>query len=196
MTKKKITKNFWVSEIFKVPWEELSLKTQFLANHLCKYTLQPLRDMDPDIIIDITSGARNGADVSRLKRLGYHPTVTTDHFFGEPQVIPPDTDKNLAKIKKYGSIYTYSMGAVDIVPRISQSKVPDYFKRIVDYNNEGIVDAGQIILEKGKYTYWIHISNPVSIVYRYEFAKKVGLQKHMYLKSMNNGKTYTIYTPK
>lgn len=192
----KITENFDSHEIFpKIPWEDVSFKARFLAEHLCKYILQPLKDRDPNTIIKITGPARDSEDVTRLISEGYHPSVTTDHFFGEPQEIPA-TSKNIAKIKKYGKIYTYSVGAVDIVPDIPQTEKDflKYFKMMIRLNIAGTIDAGQIILEKGKYTYWIHVSNPATLVYDSYFASKLGLHQSKYLLSLNNDGKYKPFS--
>lgn len=197
MFRVKITKNFWADEIFKVPWERVPKRAQYLAKHLCKYTLQPLRNRKPKTSIKLISGSRNSVDAARLRRIGLHPSSTTDHYFGNPQRIIGDTPKNRAKIKKYGSIYTYSVGAVDAKPDIPQTKEAfmEYFVWMIELNKKGVIDAGQIILEKGKYSYWIHTSNPVSLVYQDDFIRAMGLQKNPYLTSLNNDGKYKIFKP-
>lgn len=191
----RITLNFWSNEIFKQDWNEVSKKSQFLAESLCKNILQPVRDLNPDTRINISDGCRDSIDVLRLLKEGYYPSVTTDHFYGEPQVIPPCNPTNLAKIAKYGEIYTYSTGAVDMAPDIPQTEKAfmDYFKWLVDLDRKGIINAGQIILEKGKYTYWIHISNSASLIYQDDFIKEMGLQKTKYLTSLNNDGKYKVF---
>lgn len=194
--KHQITKNFWAHEIFpKQDWEDVPNNSQYLAEHLCEYTLQPLRNRDSKTIINISGPSRDALDVIRLEKQGYHPSVTTDHFFGMPQTIPAQGDSNLAKIEKYGSIYTYSVGAVDIKPDIPQKKndFMKYFLNMIMLNEAGIIDAGQIILEKGKNTYWIHVSNPVGLVYQYDFVSRMGLQKTKYLTSLDNDGKYKVF---
>lgn len=193
----RISNNFWSKEIFPgCGWEDVPKNSRYLASHLCDHILQPIRNTDKRVRIDITGPARNSLDVIRLIRQGYHPSVTTDHFFGVPQTIPAIGATNLSKIERYGEIYTYSVGAVDIRPDIPQTLTAfmGYYRKMVIMNEARDINAGQIILEKGKYTYWIHVSNPVSLVYYPNFIKEMVLQKSKYLISLNNDGRYKQFT--
>lgn len=66
---------------------------------------------------------------------------------------------------------------------------------MVILNEMGIINAGQIILERGKHTYWIHVSNPVSLVYEENFIKTMKLQRNKYLTSLGNSGKYELFMP-
>jgi len=188
-----LSKNFHSKEIFKDDWKDVPLISQHLAKHLVRYTLQPIRYKLRFKMI-ISSGARNSADVTRLKKQGYSPSQTTDHFFGQGQRLKPTSPK----IKKFGSVYSFSVGAVDFYPKgynAIPSSMMDYFRLIVKMNENREIWAGQVILEKGKRTQWIHISNDTSCMYTDSAKKMLGLHKNKYLISSNNGKSYKVYNP-
>jgi len=192
----KLSRNFHSKEIFKDNWKDVPLISQHLAEHLAKYTLQPIRDR-MGIPMKISSGARNSADVTRLTRQGYNVSSTTDHFFGQGQRIKPTSPKNRAKIKKFGAIYSFSVGAVDYFPigkNTNAEFMLNHFREIVEMNEDEEIFSGQIILEKAK-TFWIHISNNTNCKYTYNTRKFLGLHKNKYLISDNNGKSYKIFNP-
>lgn len=129
----------------------------------------------------ITSCCRDAAKYQELVDRGYHPSPTSDHFWG--YVIPTLRTRDKAK---YGDTYKFSVGAVDFVCK----DIDNVFNTIMDMVEHDEINIGQCILEKGKNSKWIHISNPKEIVYAPGFIKKMSLEKIMFLTSNNNGKSY------
>ena len=135
------------------------------------------------------------AKYNRLKKSGYHPSPTSDHFWA--QVIPTKRSRD---IKKFGPKYHFSVGAVDFVcPK--QGSLVSAFNTIKAMHKRGDIEVGQCILEskyeikngkKKLLKQWIHISNPKSAVYGYIFIKDIGIQKTRFLTSDDNGRTYKV----
>lgn len=123
----------------------------------------------------LSSGIRSKKSYERLKAKGYNPAKTSDHFFGQ------DIDG-----------YLLSAGAFDIVPADKNTR--SFFDFLLKHFNRKTntlifdnmsVRVGQILIEKGKVSEWVHISadrtfinskaNPYSI--------RVG-------ESLDNGKSF------
>ena len=140
-----------------------------MLESLTKEVLQPTRDQFGRI--EITSGARTLADYRRLIGNGYHPSWRSDHFFGLPV---PTADGFL---DEFGPSYIFSVGAADIVPRGTQKPST---RAVFDWMAAELPPAsfGQIIYEThqradGSEARWIHASNPKSVVFSAQIARKV-----------------------
>ncbi len=188
----RLSKNFYLSEFTKLSDSQVTPVQKFLLKALCNDILEPLRAFF-SCPINVTSGMRTRDDYNRLKARGYHPSETSDHFFGEAV---PLTRKS--KIQKFGNFYSYSVGAADIVPAcgadVAFDRLKDYISPIAGWVSFPQVNlrVGQLILEHGK-SYWLHVSNPATLVYSRQFAKEY-LKRIHFLKSLDNGKTYQPIT--
>ena len=180
---KKLAKNFWLKEFTTMSWDDLSPQRQFLLKNLAD-TLQKIRNV-LKVKITVTSGLRTVADYHRLVKRGYNPSETSSHAFGASVLL-----RSMKKIKKFGTRYSYSVGAADIVPNMD---VWDAYRKIVSLWKRKKLDIefGQLIYESQGSKEWIHISNPPTLVYSEEFARKF-LKRARFLKSMDGGKTYQI----
>jgi len=134
--------------------------------------------------IRITNCVRTRADYYRLKKKGYHPSATSDHFWG--RAIP--TIKRKDK-KRYGPFFTMSAGAVDIVTP-KDSYLFGTFKMIISLVREGRIDFGQVIYERSPRTEWIHIGNNRRLLFSPRLLRRVGAIKTRILKSLDGGKSY------
>jgi hypothetical protein len=101
---------------------------------LCKEVLQPLRDIFGRI--KINSGIRDRIVYRRMKKAGYNPSATSDHFC-------------------FSDINPYGTGAADIVPVQKGVKLQSVFKWLHDNRDE--IPTGQVIIypDMG----FIHIGN-------------------------------------
>lgn len=139
---------------------------------LCNKILEPIREF-LNCSIKVTSGYRSIEDYSRLKKAGYHPSETSDHYAGTP--IP------LAS----GKMYFDSVGAADIIPAIGAEKAFNILLAKTD-REKGIINLpigpvifGQMIFESDSVSkHWIHISNPSPI------------KRQHVLVSLDGGKSY------
>lgn len=183
-----LSKNFHLKEFTKLHESQLTPIQRYLLKSLCEEVLQPIRNF-LSCRIKVTSGLRMIEDVKRLKAAGYNPSETSDHFFGESVPL-----SRTIKIARFGSFYSYSVGAGDIIPacgaEIAFWKLRPYFNPVTGEVNlpEQIIKIGQLILEKGN-TYWMHVSNPTTLVYSETFASKY-LKKTPFLISLDNGRSY------
>jgi len=188
----KLSTNFHLSEITSLPVSSIPGSRLHLMLSLCKDILQPIRDF-LGVPVKVTSGMRDMDEYHRLIKKGYYPSETSDHFFGVPVPI-----RKKYKRSKYGSLYTLSVGAVDIVPAGGASRA---FKRLILNANEEDgtitlpfsggdkkISIGQMILEKRR-SYWIHISNSPLLVYSQGFVDRY-LRRTHFLESLDNGQTY------
>lgn len=133
--------------------------------------------------IRITGCYRTLNKYHALKKAGYFPSATSDHFWG--QAIPTIRKQDRAK---YGPYFIYSAGAVDfITPR---SNIRYCFQKIRELHKKGTIKIGQAILEKGKRADWIHLSNPRQLIFQSDLLDRVGAVKTTFLISENGGKTY------
>jgi hypothetical protein len=115
----------------------------------------------------------------------YNPSPTSDHFFGQAVPTGRATD-----VKKFGSVFSYSVGAVDCYFRgLNMDQV---FKTVLEMARGLAIRPGQVILETNPATgfKWIHISNHKDLVYSDRFIYDFELLKNQYLVSTNNGRTY------
>ena len=187
-----LSKNFSLKEFTKLPEPSITPIQMFLLKSLCENILQPIRDF-LGCKIKVTNGLRMGRDRDRLSAAGYNVSETSDHDFGD--TVPLNrTDK----IARFGGFYSYSVGAGDIIPACGAEaafwKMRPYFNPLtgeLDLPAQNM-KVGQLILEHGK-TYWIHASNPATLVYSEAFAQKF-LKKSPFLISLDNGRTYQSVT--
>lgn len=166
-----------------------------MLTNLCINVLEPVRSFlstttGKDVPIKVLSGVRFPSDNNRLKKQGFNPSETSDHLLGNIIKL-----HNPIKIRKYGKYYQYSVGAVDIVPACGAKEAWDllrpYFNKLnctIDLPDIAPVRIGQVILEKRK-NYWLHISNPKSLVYSQAVAQTF-LKSEPFLVSQDNGITY------
>jgi hypothetical protein len=130
-----------------------------------------------------TSGLRTIDDFLRLKRNGYNPSVTSDHFFGLP--VPVN-----------GKTYTGAVGAVDLyIPGLRSVflHIVNYF--LTKYPNP-IDRPRQLIFEtSAKGNDWLHIANVPSRIFTQKVAQS-RLNARPLLYSLDNGKTYQVFDPK
>lgn len=133
--------------------------------------------------IIITSFTRTVKKYKSLINRGYHPSATSDHFWGEPILTLRRRDR-----LKYGKFFIFSAGAVDIVtPKIDTEYV---FSLIVKLQKANKVNFGQIIYERSERSEWIHLSNPRTLVFNLSFLQRIGAIKYPFLKSIDGGKSY------
>jgi len=152
---------------FKDP-AKVSPLSRAMAENLLGNILVPLLPVAGGSF-ELYDGARELADIARLEALGYHPSKTTDHFFG---IMEP------------------TAGAGDVVPKCGAERFFEYVKKntnraagTIVAPSGAVLKVGQIILEKNR-TAWIHISNPRRLFW----PKAAG--KTTLLISTDNGKTY------
>jgi hypothetical protein len=187
----KISSNFSLEEFTTKQEGELSRITLHLLSLLCLNILEPIR-IFLGCKMSISSGIRDLEDSQRLITEGYNPSPKSDHFFG----VPVPFKKGNENIPIFGPLYQFSIGACDFVPTMGANEafkiLGNYFQKEHNMINlpRGPIQIGQIILEKGNISKWIHVSNHPSIVYESEFIEKF-LKKECFLKSEDNGKTYT-----
>lgn len=188
----KLSDHFSLGEFTREAENRFSPTQIFLLQSICQNILEPMRAF-LSCPIKVVSGVRTRGDYDRLIKQGYHPSETSDHFFGETVPLSRAT-----KIQRFGPTYSYSVGAADIMPACSAeeafSRMRQYFRPatgIVELPNMN-VKIGQLILERSK-TYWLHVSNPATLVYSEIFADRY-LKKAPFLMSLDNGKSYQPVT--
>jgi len=184
----KITKNFFFYEFgpsgCKKDWAPNNEFQKRLIIDLAT-NLQILRDI-AKVPINISCGIRTIEDHYRLQGSGYHPSETSDHFFGVAVPIKPTSPK----YSKFGGTYNFSVGAVDCVPvGISVQK---FFKISMKSYIDSKTKFGQIIYEKDpiRNVEWVHLSNFYENYFSYAIVQWLG--KHKFMQSIDGGKTYTI----
>jgi len=191
----KLSENFWYSEFCKRDHHVLTVLQMHLLQNITQGILEPLRSFLSDYFnketkIKIVSGVRFPSDHNRLKKQGFNPSPISDHLFGN--IIKLNDAPN---IQKYGKYYQFSVGAVDIIPECGAKEAWDAMKQYFNKNESSIdfpnkkIFIGQVILEKRK-SFWIHISNPKKLIFQ-DFVSNVFLKKEPFLKSLDNGITYT-----
>lgn len=187
-----LSENFYLKEFTKLPQALITPVQMFLLKSLCEDVLQPIRNF-LGCRIKVTNGLRTATDRERLKAAGYNVSETSDHDFGETVAL-----SRTSKIARFGGFYSYSVGAGDIIPACGAEaaywKLRPYFDPVTGELNLPAqnINVGQLILEHGK-TYWIHASNPATLVYTNVFAQKF-LKKSPFLISLDNGRTYQSVT--
>lgn len=175
----KLTENFTLEEFSK---EQLT-DYQIGLLKVLAVQLQKLRDslqeerIDPKkpVTIGISSGVRTMADYERLKKKGYHPSKTSDHFCGLQLDGKP------------------CLGAADIYVKNCRLNYHDIAKRLIMMDQDAVVRVGQVIWEKNPKTgsEWIHIGNDWTYIFEApEVVEAINKTRKKYLMSLDNGVTY------
>lgn len=161
--------------------ENPSAEQRLMLYNLRDGILNPIRaEISASIII--VDCCRGIAEYNTLIKKGYHPSKTSDHFWGNV-ITETGTDGKTITSK-------YSVGAVDFYcPR---RPMDDVFKVVREMAINLQIKPGQVILEKGFRGKWIHISNPKNLVYADSFIEEMRIAKARFLTSSNNGKTYNL----
>lgn len=190
----KITKNFSYWEFgpkgCSTSWVPDNGYQKKLIDSLA-HNLQIVRDKSSKkISIHITNGIRTIEDYYRLQGSGYHPSSTSDHFFGSPIPLSPK-DK---KYQKFGSSYIFSVGAVDCVCK--GIPIKDFFEHSMRCYKDWDTNFGQVIYEVRPDTKveWVHFSNHPDLVFNETIC--MWIERKPFLKSLDGGKTYTIASTK
>ncbi|MCZ0950782.1 hypothetical protein N7T98_25730 [Pseudomonas syringae pv. tomato] len=178
----KLSKNFKLSEFTSVDQSDYSIalfkllasQLQIVRNSLQEYA----KDKKKQVSISINSGVRTQADYDRLKKSGYNPSATSDHFCGLQLKSKP------------------TLGAADIAVSNCILSLQEIESMIIDWNKEGYVDFGQIIFEYNPKTKaaWIHIGNDWNSIFASTFLQDFyNINRKKYLMSLDNGKTYKTF---
>jgi len=152
---------------------------QELAN-----SLQIIRNMFGKPLI-IGNGIRGASDFMRLIEKGYHPSPTSDHFFGN--VVPIGAPHRLYPI--LGHYYSFSVGAADVI----SDNPMGLFNLAIQLNESGKTSFGQIIHETDpiKKTEWVHFGNKREKFYSEIICNLIGKEKYLY--TIDGGITYQPY---
>jgi len=193
----RLSENFWFSEFCDRDHHILSTIQMHMLSSLVHNLLEPIRaflceSFGEDIPITVRSGVRFPSDTNRLRQAGYNPSETSDHLFGNVIKLRSQTN-----IRKYGKFHSFSVGAADIVPMCGareawQRMRPHFLKEGYIALPSDTYAVGQIILERGN-SYWLHISNPTTVVYS-DHVSQTFLERPHFLLSEDNGRTYTPIT--
>jgi len=194
----KITKNFsfwefgpkgcdhrWIPE-----GEYLQILVLDLAHNLQKLRDKANKIRKGNVSIHISSGIRTIADHHRLQGAGYHPSQTSDHFYGAAVPLTPGT----AKCNKFGANYVFSSGAGDCIP--SGISVESFFQLAMKMYRRSEVHFGQIIYEHDpiRKSKWVHLSNSYTNYFSDQIVQWLG--KKPFLQSLDGGKSYQVATAK
>lgn len=177
-----LSKNFKLSEFTSVDQSDYSIallkllasQLQIVRNNLQEYA----KDKKKQVSISISSGVRTQADYDRLKKSGYNPSETSDHFCGLQLKCKP------------------TLGAADITVSNCSLSLHDIASMIIYWNIEGYVNFGQIIFEYNPKTKsaWIHVGNDWNSIFASTFLKDFyNINRKKYLMSLDNGKTYKTF---
>lgn len=177
-----LSKNFKLSEFTSVDQSDYSIallkllasQLQIVRNNLQEYA----KDKKKQVSISISSGVRTQADYDRLKKFGYNPSETSDHFCGLQLKCKP------------------TLGAADITVSNCSLSLHDIASMIIYWNIEGYVNFGQIIFEYNPKTKsaWIHVGNDWNSIFASTFLKDFyDINRKKYLMSLDNGKTYKTF---
>lgn len=177
-----LSKNFKLSEFTSVDQSDYSIallkllasQLQIVRNNLQEYA----KDRKKQVSISISSGVRTQADYDRLKKSGYNPSETSDHFCGLQLKCKP------------------TLGAADITVSNCSLSLHDIASMIIYWNIEGYVNFGQIIFEYNPKTKsaWIHVGNDWNSIFASTFLKDFyNINRKKYLMSLDNGKTYKTF---
>lgn len=177
-----LSKNFKLSEFTSVDQSDYSIallkllasQLQIVRNNLQEYA----KDKKKQVSISISSGVRTQADYDRLKKSGYNPSETSDHFCGLQLKCKP------------------TLGAADITVSNCSLSLHDIASMIIYWNIEGYVNFGQIIFEYNPKTKsaWIHVGNDWNSIFASTFLKDFyDINRKKYLMSLDNGKTYKTF---
>lgn len=174
----KLTENFKLSEFCdpkKVNDYQIELLTVLAKEmQLVRDLLQDHKSGDKPVTIKITSGVRTNADITRLKKQGYHPSENSDHLCGlQPNGLP-------------------TLGAADITVSNCKLSMKEIALLIQSEVNQDHVCFGQVIYEKNPKTgnEWIHLGNDPELIF--SFANNIAsvIKRKKFLMSTDNGKTY------
>lgn len=176
----KLTENFKLSEFCdpkKVNDYQVELLT-VLANEmqLVRDLLQNHKSGDKAVTINVTSGVRTKADITRLKKQGYNPSENSDHLCGlQPNGLP-------------------TLGAADITVsncKLSMKEIALLIKTEVE---EDRICFGQVIYEKNPKTgnEWIHLGNDPDLIFSLGNNIASAIKRKKFLMSTDNGKTYRV----
>ena len=128
--------------------------SQYLLEYLCRDILDPIR-REFGYPILVASGILDINVMKGLKHAGYHPSATTDHSFGDPDV------------------NSFGAGAADIRP-YGQGTCEEIFNIAVNFiNNSEDIPVGQVLWERQRDREWVHISNPKTALFQPEVARMV-----------------------
>lgn len=177
-----LSKNFKLSEFTSDDQSDYSIallkllasQLQIVRNNLQEYA----KDRKKQVSISISSGVRTQADYDRLKKSGYNPSETSDHFCGLQLKCKP------------------TLGAADITVSNCSLSLHDIASMIICWNIEGYVNFGQIIFEYNPKTKsaWIHVGNDWNSIFASTFLKDFyDINRKKYLMSLDNGKTYKTF---
>lgn len=177
MASKKLTTNFNVSEFISVEPTDYQLSLlQLLADNLqiVRNKLQDFAVKGKTVSIKITSGVRTLDDYNRLKKNGYNPSTTSDHFCGFQQSAKP------------------TLGAADISVNNCTLNHRQIASKIIEWDKSGEVHFGQVIYEynPSSKSSWVHLGNDWNQI----FTKNISVSRKKYLMSLDNGKTYIAFT--
>lgn len=186
----KITKNFYFHELRPKgqpkTWLPSNTYQSSLIFNLTK-NLQVVRSAMPkNSYIQITSGMRSPADYERLVKLGYNPSKTSDHNYGNAIKLSPNTKK----FKKYGPTYNFSVGAADCFSH--RFSVKDLFLLAKELTQAGKCKFGQIIYEYNPKTKaeWVHFGGDPGYVFSDIIVAFI--ERIPFMESLDGGKSYQI----
>lgn len=178
-----LSKNFKLSEFVKTDVSDYTLallkllasQLQIVRNKLQAYAI----DKKKSVSISINSGVRTDEDYKRLVKNGYNPSKTSDHFCGYQLMSKP------------------TLGAADIKVSNCSLKLQEIANILIEMNQKGELDVGQIIFEYNPKTKssWIHIGNDWWCIFEAHFIadNKLFATRKKYLMSLDNGKTYQTF---
>lgn len=178
-----LSKNFKLSEFTKSDVTDYALallkllasQLQIVRNRLQSYAV----DKKKPVSISIHSGVRSEEDYKRLIKNGYNPSKTSDHFCGYQLLSKP------------------TLGAADIKVNNCSLSLQEIANMLIEMNDKGELDAGQIIFEYNPKTKssWIHFGNDWWRIFdaNFIFDNNLFKSRKKYLMSLDNGKTYQTF---
>lgn len=178
-----LSKNFKLSEFTKNDVTDYALallkllasQLQIVRNKLQSYAV----DKKKPVSISIHSGVRSEEDYKRLVKNGYNPSKTSDHFCGYQLLSKP------------------TLGAADIKVNNCSLTLQEIANMLIEMNDKGELDAGQIIFEYNPKTKssWIHFGNDWWRIFdaNFIFDNNLFKSRKKYLMSLDNGKTYQTF---
>jgi len=178
-----LSKNFKLSEFTKNDVTDYALallkllasQLQIVRNRLQSYAV----DKKKPVSISVHSGVRSEEDYKRLIKNGYNPSKTSDHFCGYQLLSKP------------------TLGAADIKVNNCSLSLQEIANMLIEMNDKGELDAGQIIFEYNPKTKssWIHFGNDWWRIFdaNFIFDNNLFKSRKKYLMSLDNGKTYQTF---
>ncbi len=178
-----LSKNFKLSEFTKSDVTDYALallkllasQLQIVRNRLQSYAV----DKKKPVSISVHSGVRSEEDYKRLIKNGYNPSKTSDHFCGYQLLSKP------------------TLGAADIKVNNCSLSLQEIANMLIEMNDKGELDAGQIIFEYNPKTKssWIHFGNDWWRIFdaNFIFDNNLFKSRKKYLMSLDNGKTYQTF---